>query len=262
VYFKLSEFWRVGYHESPLHVSLEYQTGSGRFDNPRHERTVLYGCDSATTCILEVALPWKPHVDGAYAQQAEAPSTDMEAGEQAVALEQAERDREIAMRPPKVPRDFYDSAKVYAQLATPVVLCDLDDVVVRSALAKVEPVASAMRAVGIAQLDRSVITAQGPHLEITRAISGYLMRNPLFGHDFAGIRTISRWSGEAYILFEGRYELGPPLVGPILLTPEDPDVVAVATMVGDGSIAGSTISARRRGACARRRRTSHRAPAS
>ncbi len=58
------------------------------------------------------------------------------------------------------------------------------------------------------------------------------MRNPFFGHQFAGIRTISRWKGDSYALFEGRYELGTPLVGPILLGREDPDVVEIATMMG------------------------------
>jgi RES domain len=65
VYYRLSELWRVGHHTSPLDVSLEHQDGTGRFDDPKHEFTVLYGGDSAATCILEVALPWKPHVDAA-----------------------------------------------------------------------------------------------------------------------------------------------------------------------------------------------------
>jgi hypothetical protein len=35
-----------------------------------------------------------------------------------------------------------------------------------------------------------------------------------------------------YVLFENRYELGQPLVGPILLGRDDPDVVEVASMIG------------------------------
>ena len=230
MYYRLSDFWRVGYHASPLDVSLEHQDGSGRFDDPQHELTVLYGGDSATTCILEVALPWKPHVDADYIQQAEAPSDDMDNEEQRLALEQAERDREIAMQPPTMPASLYQKSKVFVQLTSPVVLCDLDDVSVRTQLSKVPAVAAAMLACNVPQLDRSVITAQGPHLDITRAISGFLMRQPFADHQFAGIRTISRWKGEVFVLFQGRYQLGPPLVGPIRLNREDSDVVQAATM--------------------------------
>jgi hypothetical protein len=232
VYYRLSEFWRVGYQASPLDVSLEYQDGSGRFDDPQRKLAVLYGGDSATTCILEVALPWKPHVDATYVEQSEAPDEEMDADEQRLALEQAERDREIARRPPAIPASLYDSAKVFVQLVSPIVLCDLDDVSVRTQLSKAPAVAAAMAASEVSQLDRSVITAQGPHLEITRAISGFLMRDAFGGHRFAGIRTISRWKGEVFVLFQGRYELGSPLVGPLPLHRDDPDVVQAATMAG------------------------------
>lgn len=232
MYVRLSDFWRVGFHAAPLEVSLEYQDGKGRFDDPERELTVLYGGDSAQTCILEAALPWKPHVDAAYVQRAEPPASDMDAEEQRLALEQAERDREIALTPAHMPQHLYERAKVYAQLVRAIVLCDLDDVKVRTELSKVPSVDAAMRACGIPQLDRSVITAQGPHLDITRAISGHLMRNDFLGHPFAGIRTISRWQGESFVLFQGRYELGPPLVGPVPLHRDDPDIVAVAAMLG------------------------------
>ncbi|MHB8240307.1 MAG: hypothetical protein ACYDFS_11845, partial [Vulcanimicrobiaceae bacterium] len=184
------------------------------------------------TCILEVALPWKPHVDASYVQQAEAPSEDMDADEQRLALEQAERDREIAERPPAMPTSLYDKSKVFAQLAKPIVLCDLDDVSVRTQLSKVAVVSATMAACNAPQLDRSVIMAQGPHLEITRAISGFLMREAFGGNQFAGIRTISRWKGEVFVLFQDRYELASPLVGPIRLHREDPDVIRAATMTG------------------------------
>ena len=222
----------MGSHVSPLAVSLEHQDGSGRFDDPQHELTVLYGGDSATTCILEVALPWKPHVNADYVQQTEAPSDDMDAEEQRLVLEQSGRDREIANRPPAMPVSLYEKSKVFVQLARPVVLCDLDDVTARAQLSKVSSVAAAMAACGVPQLDRSVVTAQGPHLEITRAVSGFLMREAFQGHQFAGIRTISRWKGEMFVLFQDQYDLGPPLVGPIRLHRDDPDVVQVATMVG------------------------------
>jgi hypothetical protein len=189
VYHRLSEFWRVGYHASPLDVSLEYQDGSGRFDDPERKLTVLYGGDSATTCILEAALPWKPHVDATYVQRAEAPGEDMDADEQRLALEQAERDREIAERPPAMPASLYDKSKVFAQLAQPVILCDLDDVSVRTQLSKVAAVSAAMVACNVPQLDRSVITG-----------------SPAFGRSLAGRVRFSfssrigmslphRWSG-------------------------------------------------------------------
>lgn len=111
MYYRLSEFWRVGYHASPLEVSLEYQDGSGRFDDPQRKLAVLYGGDSATTCILEVALLWEPHVDATYVEQSEAPDEEMDAGEHRLAIDQAERDREIAKRPPTMPASLYDSAR-------------------------------------------------------------------------------------------------------------------------------------------------------
>ena len=218
----------MGFHESPLTVSLEFQNGSGRFDDPLHEFTVLYGGDSATTCILEVALPWEQHVNGSYVQRAEAPDCDLDPQELRAALQQAERDHEIALRPPALPETLYDHSKVFAQLKRPVVLCDLDDVRVRTQLMHVPSVAGAMARCAVPQLDRSVITAHGPLLEITRAIAGFLMRETFIGHRFAGIRTISRWKGEMFALFQGRYELGTPLVGPIRLYRGDLDVVRVA----------------------------------
>lgn len=222
----------MGYHASPLDVTLEYQDGSGRFDDPKRDLTVLYGGDLATTCILEIALPWKAHVDATYVQQAEVPGEDMDADEQRLALEQAERDREVAVRSPAVPASLYDKSKVFVQLAKPVVLCDLDDMSVRTHLSKVPAVATVMAECDVPKLDRSVITAQGPHLEITRAISGHLVRAEFGGHQFAGIRTISRWKGEVFVLFQGQYQLGSPLVGPIRLHRDDPDVLVAAMMTG------------------------------
>ncbi len=70
MFVKLNELGRVGYHDDPLSVSTEYQ-GGGRFDDPQHERTVLYGSDTVEACIIESALPWSLHPDGSYVQQAE-----------------------------------------------------------------------------------------------------------------------------------------------------------------------------------------------
>ncbi|MGC2407473.1 MAG: RES domain-containing protein [Candidatus Cybelea sp.] len=225
MFFKLEELWRVGYYDDPLNVSLEYQ-GGGRFDDPRHERLVLYGADSAETCVIERASPWTLHTDAAYVQQAEAPEADADSDLQRAELEQAERDREIAMRHPRVPEDLYECAKVYVALAKPAILLDLDDVGVRRDLARVPEIAEEMRADGIADLDRSILL--GRHLRVTRAISGFLMRSQFGGYEFAGIRTLSRHQGDSYILFEGRYELGARMVGPIVLRRDDPDVVNAA----------------------------------
>ncbi|MDH2909464.1 MAG: RES family NAD+ phosphorylase [Candidatus Eremiobacteraeota bacterium] len=225
MFFKLDEFWRVGYHVDPLSVSLEYQ-GGGRFDDPNGEFTVLYGSDSAETCIIEKASPWKPHEDSPYTQQAEAPISDDDHDLQRAELEQAERDREIAMRSARIPVDLYESAKVLVELAQPVVLLDLDDVGVRTDLVRIPEIAQKMRLAGVSSLDRSVLL--GRHLDITRAISGFVMRNQVGRHQFDGLRMISRHQGDAYVLFEGRYRLGIRLVGPMTLHREDPDVVNAA----------------------------------
>lgn len=225
MFFRLQDFWRVGYHDDPLTVSIEYQ-GGGRFDDPRGERIVLYGGDSAETCIIEKASPWLSHTDASFVQRAEAPEADADEQLQAIELEHAERDREIAMRPPQMPVDLYDSAKIYVALVNPVILLDLDQVSVRRDLTEIPAIKEEMSRAGVADLDRSVL--MGRHLEITRSISGFLMRNQFHDHHFDGVRTLSRHQGEIYVLFEGRYELGRRMVGPIILNREDPDVLSAA----------------------------------
>jgi hypothetical protein len=186
--------------------------------------------------ILQLHAFWRLHYRGGHMStrpmSSRSKRDDMDAEEQRLALEQSERDRQIANRAPAMPASLYEKAKVLAQLVTPVVLCDLDDVSIRTQLSRMAAVAAAMSASGVPQLDRSVITAQGPHLEITRAISGFLMRETFEGHQFSGIRTISRWKGEMFALFQGWYQIGPPLVGPIPLNRNDPDVIEAATMTG------------------------------
>lgn len=61
--------------------------------------------------------------------------------------------------------------------------------------------------------------------------SGHLMRYPFAGHQFAGIRAQSRHSGITFAHFEGHYKLRPPMVGPIRLTPDDPDVRRIAQRI-------------------------------
>jgi len=232
VVFHLQEFWRVGYHVEPLTVSLEYQTGEGRFDDPEGSKTVLYGADSALTCIFENALPWIAHQEAAYVQQAEAPDADTDDPElQEMELQQAERDRAIAMRAFQMPVDLYDKAKVYVLLKEPIVLCDLDDVGVRIEMGRLPEIASLMSKFDVPHLDRSVITGQGPYLQITRAISGQLMRTEFFGRRFAGLRALGRHRGECYMLFENRFDIERPLAGPVRLHREDPDVREAASQL-------------------------------
>jgi hypothetical protein len=225
VFVKLNELWRVGYHDDPLSVSIEYQ-GNGRFDDPQRERTVLYGSDTIETCIIENALPWSLHPDASYVQRTEAPERDADSELQQAELDDAERDRVIAMKPGQMPTDLYHKAKVYVALSEPIVVLDLDDISVRRDLAQISEIAAKMREHDLPDLDRSVLT--GRHLDLTRTISGYLMRRPFGGHDFAGVRALSRHAGTSYVLFEGRYRLGTRLVGAINLSPEDPDVIKSA----------------------------------
>ena len=225
MFLRLNELWRVGYHDDPLSVSIEYQ-GNGRFDDPQHERAVLYGSESIETCIIEIAMPWAFHPHASYVQQTEAPEHDIDSELQQAELDDAERDRVIAMKPAHMPADLYDKAKVYVALAEPIVVLDLDDISVRRDLARIPEIAARMRAHGLTDLDRSVL--MGRYLDLTRTISGYLMRQPFAGHHFAGIRALSRHAGSSYVLFEGRYKLGTRMVGPINLTPEDPDVIKSA----------------------------------
>jgi hypothetical protein len=172
VFVRLNELWRVGYHEDPLCVSIEYQ-GNGRFDDPQRERTVLYGSDTIETCIIESALPWSLHPDASYVQRTEAPERDADSELQQAELDDAERDRVIAMKPAQMPADLYDKAKVYVALAEPIVVLDLDDISVRRDLAQIPEIAAKMR-------ERDL-----PDLDLTRTISGHLMRRPFGGHDFA-----------------------------------------------------------------------------
>ncbi len=231
-YFPLEKFWRVGYHADPLAVSLEYQIGEGRFDDPRREFGVLYGGDSALTCIFEVALPWAPHQDATYAEQAEAPESDADPELQSAEVEHAKHDREIAARPFQVPISLYEKAKVYALLSEPIVLCDLDDMPVRTNLSQVPEIADLMKRHDVPHLDRSVMIGQGASHEITQTISGHLMRNEFLGHRFDGIRALSRHHGECYVLFESRYRVRNQLVGPVRLHREDADVIEAARQLG------------------------------
>jgi len=225
VFHRVSELWRVGYHDDPLSVLLEYQ-GSGRFDDPQREFTVLYGSDSVETCIIEMALPWNLHPDASYVQRTESPERDADSELQQAELDDADRDRVIAMKPGRVPADLYDKAKVYVALTEPIVVLDLDDISVRRDLAQIPEIAARMREHELTDLDRSVLT--GRYLDLTQTISGYVMRNPFAGHHFAGLRTLSRHTGASYVLFEGRYQVGTRMVGPMNLTPEDPDVIKSA----------------------------------
>jgi hypothetical protein len=227
----LESIWRVGYYVDPLSVSLEYQTGVGRFDDPLRERVVFYGADCAITCIYETALPWKPHKDAGYAHAAEAPETDVDDELKRAELRDAERDREIAMRPFKMPAYLYDYAKVHAELRDPLTICDLDNISVSAELAMVGEIAALMDELEIPQLDRSVMTGHNGRIRITQAISGHLMRSSFMECRFPGFRALSRFAGAGYchVLFEACYEIGALLVPPTKLTPGDADVIEAAT---------------------------------
>jgi len=219
--------WRLGYYAEPLIASLEYQ-GKGRFDDPQRERTVLYGADAVSTCIYEIALPWKPHKDADYAHRTEAPESDVDHDLQQAELEQAERERTIAMRPFRMPATLYDYSKTLIGFGETLVVCDLDNITVRTGLSRIDPLSELMSELGVPHLDRSVLTGQGPFLKITQALSGYLMRNGFLGYEFPGLRALGRHAGYCFILFQDRYAMSPPLVPPIRLTPEDPEVIEAA----------------------------------
>ena len=70
------------------------------------------------------ALPWSLHADGSYVQRTEAPERDADSELQQAELDDAERDRVIAMKPAQMPADLCDKAKVYAALAEPIVVLD------------------------------------------------------------------------------------------------------------------------------------------
>ena len=178
---------------------------------------------------MEIALPWAPHADASYVRRTEAPDRDADYELQRAELDDAERDRQIAMTPPQMPADLYDKAKVYFELVESIVVPDLDDISVRSDLAQVPSIAEYMSAHRLPDLDRSVLA--GRHLDLTRTFSRHLMRYPFAGHPFAGIRAQSRHSGITFAHFEGHYKFRPPVVGPIRLTPDDPYVRKIAQRI-------------------------------
>jgi len=102
---------------------------------------------------------------------------------QKVELWQAERDREIAMQPFKMPAYLYDYSKVWVRLKEPLAVCDLDNIAVSTRLSRIDELAALMRELDIPQIDRAVLTGQDQFLRITQAISGYLMRSAFLGHE-------------------------------------------------------------------------------
>jgi hypothetical protein len=236
LYQTLRDFWRVGYHADPLHVTLEHQDGSGRFDDPERQRTVLYGAEDPRTCILEIARPWKPRPEAGDIIHA-VPEPELASGENDAALleemsRHAERDREIAAEPLRMPIDLYEKKKVHVELERSLDLANLDDLQIVRALFAAPSVRTACDAQSITQIDRSVL--MGREMEITRAISGHMMRVPLFGTNFPGLACPSRHPGAgfAFTLFEGRYALRLPPITEVTLSPDDPDIQFVATELG------------------------------
>jgi hypothetical protein len=231
---EITEFWRVGFHADPLHVTLEYQTGSGRFDDPYGTAVVLYGADSVRTCLLEVTLPWHKGDDD-YVSDIPSGSDPEDADDPellAAIAQDAERDRVIASQRRRLPEILYDRAKVYARLAKPAQLADLNSPGTRLALVDAIPAVKAkLRKLRLtpAEFDKSVLLSQ--YVDITRAISGYLMRGELNGRKFDGMRCDSRLDGTIYILFDGRYTLQNHDT-PVRLHPHDADVLKLARELG------------------------------
>ena len=227
----IHEFWRVGYHVDPLHVTLEFQNGSGRFDDPQRQKVVLYGANTIRTCILKLALPWVQGNDEYAATTTHEPDPeDANDGDLAAAIAaDAVHDEAIAKRRRRLPQLLYEKAKVQAFLERPAQFVELNSPGIRMELHDAIPFV-ATRFVGLnlvrEQFDKSLLTSQ--HLDITRAISGFLMRKRFEGAQADGLACDSRHDGTNYVLFEGRYVIA-RYTDPIRLTSNDPDIIAVAT---------------------------------
>jgi hypothetical protein len=192
---------------------------------------VLYGGDSASTYILEVALPWKAHVDAAYAQRAEAPWTTWIRPNSASPSSKPSETRRSRCGPAHAAGPVRKWSK-FLHGSRPRSCC------VTSMMSQFAPgspkwIPWPQRCAHAACYSSThryhrLRPAPGDHASDRQIPDA----KPFFEHRFSGIRTISRWKGDSYVLFENRYELGPPLVGSILLNRDDPDVVEVATMMG------------------------------
>ncbi|HEY1728114.1 MAG TPA: RES family NAD+ phosphorylase [Candidatus Baltobacteraceae bacterium] len=230
----MTSFWRAGYFADPLRVTLEHQDGSGRFDDPERGRIVLYGASSIRTCIFEVVLPWIAG-DDEYVHSSPTELDLEDANDQALAAAiaiDAVRDGLIATRQRRMPQTIYEKAKVRATLEHDARLVDLNSPGVRMQLHdRIAFVAQRLRSLGIdrGQFDKSPLTSQ--HLDITRAISGFLMRNDFDGERPDGIACDSRHDGINFVFFEGRYVICENNA-PIQFTPYDADIVSVAAELG------------------------------
>jgi hypothetical protein len=230
VAIEVREFWRVGYYADPLHVTLEYQNGSGRFDDPERKKVVLYGAYSLRTCFFEIVMPWDPADDG-YVNNIpyELDPQDSHDDELRKAIvEDAKRDQVIAARRRQLPQTLYDKAKVQARLENGAMSADLNSPGTRMQLASAIPyVKTSLAELSLRpeQFDKSLLTSQ--HLDITRSLAGFLMRSEIDGIRHDGLICDSRHDGTNVVLFEGRYEIR-DYSAPNRLTREDPDVQAIA----------------------------------
>jgi hypothetical protein len=179
-----------------------------------------------------VALPWEAGEDDYVSDIREVHDPADVADEELVAAirRDASNDRAIALRRRQLPQTLYDKAKVHAELEPLVHLVDLNLVGTRHSLAgEIPQVKVAMAAADLRQLDKSVMLSQ--HLDITRAITGYLMRNEFDGRWHDGLSCDSRHNGTNYVLFQERFRILAHS-DPVRLTPHDEDILQVATELG------------------------------
>lgn len=173
-------------------------------------------------------MPWLPGEDDYVNDIREDVDAD-DAGDEELAVQvrrDAQNDRTIAERRRQLPKTLYETAKVYARLDPAADLADLNLVGVRQELVRAIPdVQVAMARAKLLQLDKSVMLSQ--HLDITRAISGFLMRKEFEGRRHHGLCCDSRHNGVNYILFQDQFRVAEHSQ-PVRLSPDDDDVRAVA----------------------------------
>lgn len=156
--------------------------------------------EDALTCIVETLSTVDPACRTANIVNP-IPKPELACGEADAGLLEAmridaERDREIAAEPLRMPRDLYEKKKVHVELERPLDVANLDDLQMARALFDVPTIAVLCRAKGIQQIDRGVFAGQA--LDVTRAISGHIMREPVFGTRFPGLAAPSRHPGAGF----------------------------------------------------------------
>lgn len=223
------DFWRVGYYGAPASAPSAASQGDGRFDDPDRAVPILYAAEDLETCVYEIidAMGVAEHPQAAaILRDVPVPTTPDEALD-------AERDYEIARRPRRVPRSFFEREGIHVELeAGAVSLVDLRDTETRSVIAGARNVWVQLKAAGFDELDMSAVMSDRRRL--TQAIT----REFLIG-EFAGtahgILSLSRRSSKPiYALFaDGRFPLEFRTVCKTMrFTAFDPLVTKVAKALG------------------------------